>query len=330
VRAIAGSLLFRSRGCPGRFHLAAGAAALLGLLLGGPRVASAQRGSFPELDASARGTALAGNLTTLASNSDAVSWNPAGLLWLSRREVSFSYSDLFGLGLVRHTVAHFGWPQLEKELRWRRGEVETVQQPPPAVRAVGLAISHLRAEAGENDYRETQLAAAYAWRGPAGVLAGLSFRLLSAQSDLEGIGASGRSLSLGIQRPFGPLRLGFAAHNLASSLNWDSGEDDPLPERWSVGLAWTPRKPPVAATAEAGFFGNAATFEHAGAGIEWRPVGSLALRGGFRHFDDPVGTRLDWAAGAGFRWGDLSVDYGFATHGGDLGTSQRWSASLNL
>lgn len=312
---------------------------LLGpLLAAGPSQAAGEFGAgFPKLDSSARGTGLGGNMTALASGSEALLWNPAGLLDLARRELTFTYSDLFGLGLVRQTVAQFGWPRLAKEVRWDRDRFRKVPLPPPARSAFGLAVSSLRADLGDGSYHETEIALAYAWRLPLDVLAGADYRYLTSGSGYATTGGSGHAVDLGMQRPLGPLRLGLSAANLVSVMNWDeeSGtrsteEDEPLPQRWSVGLAYASPHWPLLAALQGDWRGASFNRQQAGMALEWRPHTVLALRGAVRSREDALGSRTEWSAGMGLRIREYRFDYGWQESARDLGQTHRWSGALNL
>jgi hypothetical protein len=295
------------------------------------RAASEFGSTFLPLETTARGAALAGTNVALASGSEAVCTNPAGLLSLKSREVSFSYSDLFGLGLVSHTVAQFGWPQFRHETRWTNGRIEDVKLPPPALRAFGLAATTLGADLGEDSYHETQVALAYAWHLPAGMQAGASYRFLTASSTIAKVAAHGHAADLGLQRPLGPLRLGFSAVNLLSSVNWDQGLDDVLEKRWALGLAYAPTWAPLQLTLEDKWTGSGWTWLQAGAGAEWRAVGPLTLRAGVRRRRDALpDARTEWGAGAGLVVGGFRFDYGMQSNDRGLDGTQRFSAAVAL
>jgi hypothetical protein len=294
-------------------------------------------GGFPRLDPSARGTALGGNMAAVAAGGEALLWNPAGLLSLSAREAAFTYSDLYNLGLVTQTVVQFGWPRLGHKIDWDGGRFRKVPLPPPANSAFGLSFSSLRAEVGDGAYHEAQIGLAYAWRLPVGLLAGTDLRFLSAGSPFATTGGSGHALDFGLQRPLGAFRLGLAATDLISTVNWDEEggthsleEDAPLPVRWSLGLAWTSVAWRLLATAQSDWQGSGLTHRQTGTGVEWWPHSLLVLRGAFRHRQDALGTRREWSAGAGFKVGQVQVDYGWQQSARDLGPTHRWSAAVGL
>lgn len=284
---------------------------------------------FATLDSSARGTALSGVMAALAEDADANLWNPAGLLELEGREITAAHADLFGLDLVDVTTVQFGWPIAEKEIEVHDGQIVESRLPPPAVRAFGAYFSSLGAESLTSTYRESFLGFSYAWRAPWQTRAGASIRVLRASSDLDGVGASGYSADLGIQRWIGPFKLGIVAHDLVSSVDWDEGTDDSLPQRWQLGLAWMPSSRWRTAV-EGSWKSGATAGSFLGGAAEWDVVSLLTLRGALRSRTDSQDQEMEYSAGAGLRWSGLRFDYAFVENGYELGTTHRWSASLGL
>lgn len=296
----------------------------------GALVATGAAGSpFATLDASARGTALSGVMAALAEDADANLWNPAGLLGLADREITAAHADLFGLDLVDHTTVQFGWPIAEKQITMEDGKIASSKLPPPAVRSFGAYFSSLSAESLTSTYRESFLGFSYAWRMFSRAHAGASLRFLRASSGLEGVEGSGYSATVGIQRSFGPFRLGAVAHDLVSNVNWDEGTDDSLPQRWNLGVAWKPSASWRAAV-EGSWKSGTDSGALLGGAAEWDVVSILSLRGGVRTRTDSQDQEMEYSAGAGLRWSGLRFDYAFVENGYELGTTHRWSASLGL
>ena len=295
-------------------------------------------GGFPRLDPGARATALGGNLAALADGCESIRANPAGLLGLVRREAAFTYSDLFGLGLVTQSSAQLGWPRTRRDVQWENGRIQRVSLPPPAERALGLDVSTLRGDLGEETYIELQAGLAYAWRLTDHIRAGLAYRLLIAQSGFKGTGCDGHALDIGVQRPLGPLTLGLQAANFVSTTRWKgspdgtryTGLDEPLARRWSLGLAWQAPRRGIAATVQADWEGDGFRARQRGAGLEWKPLRALALRAGYRAQQDALGWRSEYAGGFGVAAGGFRLDYGWQPGGHDLGETHRWTAGVAL
>jgi hypothetical protein len=302
------------------------------------RASSSLTGGFPRIDPGARASALGGNMTALADGCESIRANPAGLLGLARREVAFTYADLFGLGLVTQGSAQLGWPRTRKAVQWQNGRIERVPLPPPADQALGLDVSTLRGDLGSEAYLELQAAVAYAWRLTDRTRTGLAYRLLFAQSGFKNTGGSGHTLDLGLQRPLGPLTVGFQAANFVSIMRWKknpestvfAGLNEPLARRWSLALAWQAPLRGIAATAQGDWAGDSFNSLQRGAGLEWKPLRALAVRAGYRNRKDALGWRNEWSGGLGLSLGNFRVDYGWQQGSNDLGETHRWTAGMAL
>ncbi len=326
--------------------------AVLGLLwrVDACPAASPWTGAFPRLEVSARGLALGGTPAAAAEGSESVLWNPAGLLSLERRELTFTYADLFGLGLVDHSVVQFGWPFLRTRIRWDGDHFVKERLPAPAHHAIGIAFSSVRAEVGEEDsYSESQLALALAWRMFWGLRSGLTYRYLTADADVGSAGGHGHGVDFGMLREVGPVDLGFSATNLVSSMTFDPepesdgvevpDRNDPIPRRWEAGLAFRPL-----AGRPFGWEGGENLRWFAGAlwsgdgfetsqystGGEFAVLPECTVRGAARRRHDVLGWRWEWGAGLGVRVGELRFDYGVTDSAHDLGTTHRWGAGIAL
>jgi hypothetical protein len=305
---------------------------------GSARASGTLTGGFPRLDPGARTTALGGSLVALADGCESIRANPAGLLGLSRREAAFTYSDLFGLGLVTQSSAQLGWPRARRDVRWENGRIQRVSLPPPAERALGLDVSTLRGDLTGETYLELQAGVAYAWRLTDRTRAGLAYRLLLAQSGFKGTSGDGHALDLGVQRPLGPLTLGLQAANFVSTTRWAGSPDgtrytaldEPLARRWSLGLAWQAPLRGIAATVQGDWEGDRFHARQRGAGLEWKPMRALALRAGYRARQDMLGWRGEPSGGVGVTAGGFRLDYGWQPGGHDLGETHRWTAGVAL
>lgn len=320
--------------------LVSGAALWLACLLGvfaTTSDAASNRGAFAALDPSARATAWGVSSVVLTERSESGRLNPAGLLRLAEREVSVSYADLFGLGLVSQTQVHAGFVFARYDYVHEGASIEKKRLPPPGRLAFGLSIAQLRGDVGfegdnlpQTTYSENEVGLSLAWRSYRGTYVGAQLRLLSADSDLEATKASGNTVGLGVQRDFGAFRLGATADNVFGSLDWDEGVDEPLPRRYSVGLAWfgfDSRLRLAGAWSALGEDGKGSTV---GGAFDWRPYDVCSLRGGLDQVTDVGGTEWEPSAGLGFTWQGLTIDWGFRPNGNDLGTTHRWSASVEI
>lgn len=301
--------------------------------VGSARASGNLTGAFPRIDPAARATALGGNLVALADGCESMRANPAGLLGLGRREAAFTYSDLFGLGLVTQGSAQLGWPRVRREVRWEDGRIRRVPLPPPSERALGLEVSTLRGDLGSETYIELQAGLAYAWCLTERTRVGLVYHLLFAQTSIKDTGGDGHAIGLGMQRSLGPLTLGAQAANFVSTTRWNGGAgelSEPLSRRWSLGLAWQTPARRLAATVQGDWEGDGFRARQRGAGLEWRPLRALALRGGVRARQDVLGWRREWSGGLGICVSGFRLDYGWQPGGHDLGETHRWTAGVVL
>lgn len=307
------------------------------LVVAGAARAQSNRGAFAEFDASARETAWGAAGVVLSEHAESGRINPAGLLALPGREVSVSYADLFALGLVTQTQLHAGWAIARTSLEHEGPEIRRRRLPPPARFAFGLSLTQLRGEAGgigpsrsSGIYRESAMGLTLAWPTFGGAAAGAHFRLLTVDSDFETVGASGTSIGLGILRDVGRFRIGVTGDNLLGSLDWDAGEDEPLPRRYRAGLGWTGSGGRLRIGVGFSVLGEEGKGRTVGASADWRPYQAFALRGGCAQVEDVAGSEIEPSAGLGFSWQGVTIDWGFRANGRDLGTTHRWSASVAL
>ncbi|MEZ4651258.1 MAG: hypothetical protein R3E97_21195 [Candidatus Eisenbacteria bacterium] len=325
-----------------RFHCALALVATAGCLFGASSNATAagNRGAFAALDPSARATAWGVSSVVLTERSESGRLNPAGLLRLPDREVSVSYADLFGLGLASQTQVHAAFVFARYDYVHDGAEIEKKRLPPPGRFAFGLSIAQLRGDVGfegdglpDESYNESEVGFSLAWRSLRGTYVGAQLRLLSADSDFADDAkakASGSTVGFGLQRDFGAFRLGAAADNVFGSLDWNEGLDEPLPRRYSAGLGWFGFDSRIRLAGAWSALGEDGKGSTVGVAFDWRPYDVCSLRGGLDRATDVGGDQWEPSAGLGFTWQGLTIDWGFRPNGNDLGTTHRWSASVEI
>lgn len=311
------------------------AAACVLLVVGAALQATAARaetrgGAFADITPSARAAALGGAMAALSEGSEALFANPAGLLAADRREAVFSHADLFDLGVVAHSAARMSWPILGKQVVWDRGNIQHVRRAPPADKCIALGVARVGVDLDLDSYSETQIALGYAFRLPAHVRGGFTYRFLLAQSDLEDIGATGHAVDVGTERDLGAFRLGVAARGLFSAVNWERGANEPVRPRFLFGLAWRGFGERLRLSAQGDLGGNSASFDQAIGSVEFRPRREFALRGAWRHREDPVESFEDLSAGFGVALLGLLVDYSAEIPASELGATHRFSVGLGF
>jgi hypothetical protein len=312
---------------------AALALALLCLLAAGAARAdgggSAVAGAFADLEPGGRGAALAGALAPLVDDPTAVHWNPARLVTVSRRGLTATHADLFGLDLVHHAALYCAFPRGRREVGWHEGRIEPRRGDVASCFGLGLQATWVDLAPEPEAYAEYDLSLAYAARGWGGIAYGVTAHGLLVRSDLTGVGARGFSCDLALNRAVRPsVEASLVLRSLLSSLSWDESGQEQLRPTAEAGLLVRPR-PALALPATVTYDLEAAMLYEAAAGVEWQAIGrTLVLRGGLRWRDDGDEARLQGAAGAGVQWKEIGFDYGLAMGREELGETHRLSLHL--
>ncbi|MEZ4698950.1 MAG: hypothetical protein R2834_01370 [Rhodothermales bacterium] len=198
--------------------------------------------------------ALGGAATALSGDVWGVA-NPAAWAGLAGVHAAVVASEGYGLSALRSGGSVFAMP-------------------------VGLAhVTASGATFGDKVYRETAWSLGVARPLFPGTRRAVDVgaRLTLYHLGIDGYGAARAiGLAIGWQADIGPaLRLGAAAENL-NGPSWIRGE--PLPRRLSAGIAYTPRDGPVRLLLAMKMTSRTASALHAG--VAWRPLAALELRGG--------------------------------------------------
>lgn len=290
--------------------------AVLLLALASPCLAGGTGGAAPLnflfLDADARPVALGGAYTAVATDANAMHYNPAGLAFLKGHQATFMHAEHFqdvtqeygaialkqGLGLMVNTL---GFGDIQRT---------TLSNP----RGTGLDSFGIRDWAVSVGYGRKLK---WDWLG-------LGAALKYLREDIDNVSAHAVAADLGVradlEAPLGaPLVLGMAIQNVGTKLKFQSSRED-LPLNLKAGLAYR--------FIETGVFALDVNQPRAGdptvhVGAEYAARKAVALRAGYN-------TRND--AGAGFTLGgglvlrQFGLDYAFVPFG-DLGNSHRFSLS---
>jgi hypothetical protein len=151
-------------------------------------------------------------------------------------------------------------------------------------------------------------------------------------SDLETKSAATGAVDMGLIYKFGETSEWFASLailNLGGELKFDE-ESDPLPLNVKPGFAWrraAGRMGHVAATLDADLLVNDQK-AYVQPGVEWEIVPMFTLRGGYQ-IGRSDGAGSGFAAGTGFRFANLGIDYAFVPYG-DLGDTHRMSVGYRF
>jgi hypothetical protein len=236
----------------------------------------------------ARAAALGGAYVSLADDGAALSWNPAGLA---------------RVGGHRLTVSHVSWLSgATYEYGGYAGRLGSGAGVGVVLEQGGVSWDNT----GDGDFEAGDFCGAigYARSIRENVAVGGGLKLLS--SKLGADQASSYALDAGVlYEPIEGVSVGAAVRNLGPGLDFGGGSD-PLPATIAAGASYAWRDVLVALDVEKqNDLGAAARI-----GLEYKPMQSLALRGGAVLGEESALSAL--SAGVGFSWNDRwSVDYAY-------------------
>lgn len=245
----------------------------------------------------ARATALGQAFAGGENDPNLLYWNPSGLTTMNSRALHFSYQDIYSKGLVNLSNVTFAAPDIGPG-------------------AFGLSWTRLGVtNKAPFDYSENTYTVGYGYKWKRWISMGGNLSFYRLTSTVKGSGY-GAGLSVQI-RPAKSLALGVSYQNAAgTTVRYDSGATDPLPENVRAGLALHLRES-VKLYADL----DSATRKsvlHSGVEITLMED-AFDLRGGVSQRTDR-GDSLVYAAGFGAKIRYVELQYAFENHF-DLGGS---------
>jgi hypothetical protein len=285
----------------------------LGLALAAGRPARAQSAgaepfNFLSLDANARAVGMGGAYTALASDSNALLYNPAGLGLVRRHEVTFMHNQYVEdmtqeyMGLA----TRYGVGAQVNYLRWGSLTRTTYSQQDGTLGHFGIDDLAVSAGYGTTFWDVLSL--------------GVAGKYIRESND--NVTASGWAGDLGgmfIWPDVPWLRLGLAVQNLGPDVTfYQRAEKLPLTCRFGAAVTFSDT------TLAADFSKNRFDQPRASAGVEKVLFKAMAVRLGFTSRND---ADIGISGGAGWTWKDFSVDYAFAPYG-DMGVAHRVSVTM--
>jgi hypothetical protein len=274
-------------------------AAFAGAVLG--EAARAATSAFAPIPAGARTWGMAGNGAVLADDAYATLANPARLAFLEGRQAVAGYGRLVEDLSNDRILAAFGLPVgADITSPGQRGRVHTA--------AFGLAVEYQGLELAQGSgYGEIGITGAVAW-APFNIAAlGGGVRYLQADSDLDGVSASGVALDLGFTMALHPeWELAFVYRNLAGSVTFEGAESEALGHEISLASAWTRND---IADVEGEIVWESSQAYWGSLGVEVEAFHVLALRAGTRRWFEPEARTIP-ALGLGVLLGGVRIDYG--------------------
>lgn len=263
--------------------------------------AGANAGISLRFSPSARGAAMGDAFTAAATGVAALHYNPAGLPWTAQREISFLYQDV--VLDVSQGSAGIAWP-LAPRSAWGALIQYVSYGSTQRTLVSGLAGVASGTFTGSDILADLSYGARmgnWGW--------GVSAKVFSSEIDGAAANAFATDLGLRWQPAESPLALGVTLRNLGTSLVYDR-ERERLPLEFRLGAAWEILAKRLLITTDVAKVADENWSGHAG--LEYTLANRLALRAGWDGAID-VGNGLTF--GAGFRAGNLTLDYAYVPFG---------------
>jgi len=280
---------------------------LLAILIPSVAVAatSDQTAAFLRNGSGARALALGKAMVAIADDADAVYWNPAGLVQLEERQLSYLFARPLGdiSGLQYHTFA-FAIPDNEQAFG-----IDLIYFDAGSFTGYDDQANRL----GDYDANSYAFHLAYAkpWENNTSWGVGLKY----VHQEIAGSSGNGYGADIGFR--YAPKAtkwsMGILLQDIVGANIKLANESSRMPLRVWLGGAWQPF--PELTISVAGDKTSQSDF-NAHFGLEYTPAEPLVLRGGY------TGESEEFSAGIGFVSGKYTLDYAYSTHQ-DLGDSHR-------
>lgn len=291
-----------------------GALALSGGRVSAAGSAGADPFEFLRLDANARAVAMGGAYTALATDANALLYNPSGLAKVRRHEATFMHSEHFQ-GVTQDYISvatRYGWGFSANHLSLGDAPRTTVSNPD----GTGLGSAGLSDLALGLGYGRTFLDS---W--------GLGVGLKYVREEIDGISAKSVAFDLGLLYSAAAqegLTLGAAIQNLGPSARFQkTGERLPLNLRLGAAYGFTALGQRSAGSLD--IVKSRSDEVQAHLGLETIVARTLPLRLGFDTSND-AGPGV--TVGSGYTRNDLGFDYAFVPFGA-LGHIHRFSVTIS-
>ena len=247
----------------------------------------------------------------IADDANTLYWNPAGLPLLQRQELTFMYTDLYGLGL-RNMYGAYVYPVTDNS-------------------AIGVDVFQTSLYDTELQFGQLKFNLGYGYRWRRVLSFGATFKYVNSDIGLDNTiadNAGGIGFDTGIIfSPTSKLRFGLMAQDVSNtSIKHDSGVSEAIFRRnIRIGASFRPFESLLVATevSDRLHFGSEYTFAN-----------TIAFRGGLqRRIDTAAASAFDnkliYSAGVGIKYRLLQLDYAYERHP-FLPATQRFSFSLMI
>ncbi|MBL7046207.1 MAG: tetratricopeptide repeat protein [Candidatus Marinimicrobia bacterium] len=234
---------------------------------------------------------MGGTFVALADDGNTIYWNPAGLPGLRRHEITTTYSNLFGLGIINSYLGYV-FP-LRDEL------------------AVGVDWYYLGYSDDELEYSRSKFNFSFGFQPIRKLSLGTNVKILLNDMSLDGT-SYGKSSGIGwdvglLFSPWQRFRIGIAVYDLTgTSVTYNNSmREEVLGQRFKGGVAWLPMEGVILAI-------DVDDRWHFGA--EYWILNALGIRMGVqqdRKIIDKASSPLIPSFGISFRHKAVRIDYGF-------------------
>lgn len=291
--------------------------------------------AFLKIGAGARASSMAGAFSSVADDATAVYWNPAGLMFVPRKEIAAAHNESFEG--IRHDYLGFAGGNLSGKYRWGAA-FYGLYTPSDIERRSGL---------NEDDpFEPVSVAEGYF----AAYDAALSFAVARGFGPRLSVGAAaklinqtiddragwGAAVDAGVRYEYSDgVSLAAVIRNVGTPIAV-GGKSYPLPISLRLGAAYSADL--RSAGRLLGVFETSIPTDNYPSfhlGAEYFPVESFALRAGYRwrlygqELDDLSGLAVGAGMKIGAASGDLKLDYSFNPYG-VLGNSHRITLSVSF
>ena len=290
---------------------------------------------FLSVMADARGTAMAGAFSSIANNSEAVYWNPAGLTLVDNFDFSVSYLRwFFDINHYSFAAAYnlndFGTVAVEG-LYTDIGQIEVTR-----VDALGLIGETYNPGLTGEVIRPHQAAIGISYANQLtdkfafGITAKYAYEDLVVESKGSFVFDGGLIFNTG----FRTIKIAASIRQFGPDIKYLS-KSYPLPQTFNIGISGYLISPSDGLITNAGQQKLLLSYDmiqprdydqQHGIGIEYSFNDMIFLRGGYRFNGDQQGV----SGGLGFMFNDYRVDYSYTDYGDYLNAVHRFTVGFNL
>ena len=288
-------------------YMAWGLGVLLALIVSSPAYSQNRNQVF----VGARPMGMGETFVGIADDANTLYWNPAGLPQLQRQELTFMYTDLYGLGL-RNMYGAYVYPVTDNS-------------------AIGVDVFQTSLDDNELQFGQLKFNLGFGYRWRRVLSFGATFKYVNSnigQDNTTADNAGGIGFDTGlIYAPVSGLRFGLMVQDVSNtSIKHDSGVSETIFRRnIRGGVSFRPYESLLVA---------ADVSDRIHFGGEYWFANTIAFRGGVQRKINTASasafdSKIIYSAGLGIKYRLLQIDYAYERHP-FLPATQRFSFSLMI